>query len=139
MGTPGVRAKQNRGNRGGNERVSRVLSSDLTGTPPPAVSALWSIAETPRERTGRHARVFQALSTGSIPVARLRRRAEFALSGLASGAERALAAVATADEIVGTLVAVMSLTGVPRTVSAAPKLGLALGYDVEAALEALDA
>lgn len=53
--------------------------------------------------------------------------------------ERALAAGATADEIVGTLVAVMSLTGVPRTVSAAPKLGLALGYDVEAALEALDA
>jgi 4-carboxymuconolactone decarboxylase len=53
--------------------------------------------------------------------------------------ERALAAGATADEIVGTLVAVMSLTGVPRAVSAAPKLGLALGYDVEAALEGLDA
>jgi 4-carboxymuconolactone decarboxylase len=52
--------------------------------------------------------------------------------------ERALAAGATADEIVGTLVAVMSLTGVPRAVSAAPKLGLALGYDVEAALEGLD-
>ena len=52
--------------------------------------------------------------------------------------ERALAAGATTDEIVGTLVAVVSLTGVPRAVSAAPRLGLALGYDVEAALEGGD-
>ena len=51
--------------------------------------------------------------------------------------ERALAAGATADEVVGTLIAMMSLTGIPRAVSAAPKLGLALGYDVEAALERL--
>jgi 4-carboxymuconolactone decarboxylase len=49
--------------------------------------------------------------------------------------ERALAAGATTDEIVGTLVAVISLTGVPRAASAAPKLGLALGYDVDAAFE----
>ena len=53
--------------------------------------------------------------------------------------ERALAAGATTDEIVGTLVAVISLTGVPRAVAAAPKLGLALGYDVDSALEGLDA
>lgn len=52
--------------------------------------------------------------------------------------ERAISAGATAEEIVGTLVAVMSLTGVPRAVSAAPKLALALGYDVDAALESLD-
>jgi 4-carboxymuconolactone decarboxylase len=52
--------------------------------------------------------------------------------------ERALAAGATADEVVGTLVAMMSLTGVPRAVSAAPKVGLALGYDVDAALEGDD-
>ena len=50
----------------------------------------------------------------------------------------ARAAGATADEIVGTLVAVVSLTGVPRAVAAAPKLGLALGYDVDAVLEGLD-
>ena len=49
--------------------------------------------------------------------------------------DRALAAGASTDEIVGTLVAVISLTGVPRAVSAAPMLGLALGYDVDAALE----
>jgi 4-carboxymuconolactone decarboxylase len=50
--------------------------------------------------------------------------------------ERALAAGATADEIVGSLLAVLPATGVPRVTSAAPKLGLALGYDVEEALEA---
>ena len=48
--------------------------------------------------------------------------------------DRALAAGVTTDEIVGTLFAVTCLTGVPRAVSAAPKLGLALGYDVDAAL-----
>ena len=52
--------------------------------------------------------------------------------------DRAIAAGATADEIVGTLVAVICLTGVPRAVSAAPRLGLALGYDVDADLEAID-
>jgi len=38
--TPGVRAKQNRGNRGGNERMSWVLSPHLARSPPLAVSAL---------------------------------------------------------------------------------------------------
>ena len=52
--------------------------------------------------------------------------------------ERALAAGATPDEIAGTLFAVVCLTGVPRAVAAAPKLALALGYDVDAALEGLD-
>ena len=52
--------------------------------------------------------------------------------------ERALAAGATPEEIAGTLLAVVGLTGVPRAVAAAPMLALALGYDVEAALEGLD-
>jgi 4-carboxymuconolactone decarboxylase len=52
--------------------------------------------------------------------------------------EHALAAGATTDEIVGTLVATVSLTGVPRAVAAAPKIGLALGYDVDSILEGLD-
>jgi len=42
------------------------------------------------------------------------------------------------DEIVGCLIAVMAAVGVARVVSAAPKLGLALGYDVDLALELLD-
>jgi 4-carboxymuconolactone decarboxylase len=51
---------------------------------------------------------------------------------------RALAAGASPDEISGTLLAVVCLTGLPRAAAAAPKLALALGYDVEAALEGLD-
>jgi 4-carboxymuconolactone decarboxylase len=42
---------------------------------------------------------------------------------------------ASNDEIVGCLVAALPALGVARVVSAAPKLGLALGYDVGAALE----
>ena len=51
------------------------------------------------------------------------------------GVQWALAAGATADEIVGTLMAVAPLTGVARVVAATPEVGLALGYDVDAALE----
>lgn len=49
--------------------------------------------------------------------------------------EAAEAAGATTDEIVGTLVAVMPAIGSARVVSAAPKVALALGYDIEDALE----
>ena len=50
----------------------------------------------------------------------------------------ALAAGATSDEIVATLEAVTPVTGAARVVQCAPKLALALGYDVDAALERLD-
>ena len=43
---------------------------------------------------------------------------------------------ASSEEIVGCLIAIIPVVGVARVVSAAPKVGLALGYDVEAALEA---
>jgi 4-carboxymuconolactone decarboxylase len=55
-----------------------------------------------------------------------------------SAVEDALAAGSTYDEIVGTLIAVMPVVGVARVVSAAPNLGLALGYDVSEALETLE-
>jgi 4-carboxymuconolactone decarboxylase len=42
---------------------------------------------------------------------------------------------ASSEEIVGCLIAVLPSVGVARVVSAAPKVGLALGYDVDAALE----
>jgi 4-carboxymuconolactone decarboxylase len=48
----------------------------------------------------------------------------------------ALAAGASIDEIVGTLIAIAPTVGVARVVSAAPELALALGYDCEAAFEA---
>jgi len=67
--------------------------------------------------------------------------AMFALgAGAASyraGVEDAVAAGATYDEIVDALVAVMPIAGAARVTSTAPQLGLALGYDVDAALEAL--
>jgi len=53
-----------------------------------------------------------------------------------ASAEVALASGASPDEIVGILIAVAPAIGLGRVVSAAPELGLALGYDVEAALEA---
>ena len=47
----------------------------------------------------------------------------------------ALDAGATDDEIVGTLAAVAPVSGLTRTVSAAPELAVTLGYDVDEALE----
>lgn len=85
--------------------------------------------EQARERSGLDAKT-HALVRLSTTVA-----VEASQSSYQHAVERALAAGATTDEIVGTLLAVISLTGVPRAVSAAPKLGLALGYDVDAALE----
>ena len=50
----------------------------------------------------------------------------------------ALAAGVTGNEIVACLEAVTPVTGAARVVGCAPKLALALGYDVDAALERYD-
>lgn len=67
----------------------------------------------------------------------------FALDGSVStygwATSAALAAGATSDEIVELLIAMAPLIGSARVVCAAPKLGLALGYDIEADIEGLDA
>ena len=52
-----------------------------------------------------------------------------------SVAEEALAAGGTREELVGSLIVLIPVVGVPRVVAAAPNLGLALGYDVVDALE----
>jgi 4-carboxymuconolactone decarboxylase len=66
----------------------------------------------------------------------------FALDGSVStygwATSAALGAGVTSEEIVELLVAMAPLIGSARVVCAAPKLGLALGYDVEADIEALD-
>jgi alkylhydroperoxidase/carboxymuconolactone decarboxylase family protein YurZ len=54
---------------------------------------------------------------------------------LQSEVEAALAAGASMDEVVGTLIAVAPEIGSADTVSQAPELALALGYDVDAALQ----
>jgi len=51
--------------------------------------------------------------------------------------ESARACGATDEELVGCLIAVLPELGAARVISAAPRLGLALGYDVAAALEDL--
>ena len=51
---------------------------------------------------------------------------------------RALAAGASEDEIAGVLLAVAPVAGLGRVVAAAPDVAVALGYDIEAALEELD-
>ena len=50
-------------------------------------------------------------------------------------ASRALAAGATKDEITDVLLAIVSVTGLGRIVTAAPEVATALEYDVESALE----
>ena len=53
-------------------------------------------------------------------------------------ADVAIAAGATEDELVEILIAAAPLVGTAHVVAAAPKLALAIGYDVEAALEGRD-
>jgi 4-carboxymuconolactone decarboxylase len=53
-------------------------------------------------------------------------------------AARAMAAGATEGEIADVLLAIAPVAGLGRVVSAVPDLALALGYDVEAALEEPD-
>jgi alkylhydroperoxidase/carboxymuconolactone decarboxylase family protein YurZ len=50
-------------------------------------------------------------------------------------ADAAVSAGATAAEIVEVLVGVVPTVGLPRVVAAAPKVGMALGYEIDGALE----
>jgi len=53
--------------------------------------------------------------------------------------EAAMRTGATIDDLLAVLIAVAGSVGSPRVVSAAPRIALAAGYDVDAALEASDA
>ena len=81
-----------------------------------------------------------ALDARTAALARF--AATIAVDGAASSIQHAvalgLAAGVTSAEIVATLEAVTPVTGAAQVVSSAPKVALALGYDVEAALESLD-
>jgi 4-carboxymuconolactone decarboxylase len=50
-------------------------------------------------------------------------------------AEVALDAGATAEEVVGTLIALAPISGLARVVSATPEVALAIGYDIDQAFE----
>jgi alkylhydroperoxidase/carboxymuconolactone decarboxylase family protein YurZ len=80
------------------------------------------------------------LNAKTVALARLA-----SLVALDAGGPSYRSAVAEADaagasdaELVACLACLMPAVGVPRVVSAAPRLALALGYDVGAALEELD-
>lgn len=55
-----------------------------------------------------------------------------ATSSLRATVERAIDAGATETEIVGVLIAVAPAVGLARVVSTAPRLAIAIGYDIEA-------
>ena len=78
------------------------------------------------EKTHALARLSASLAIDAAPIS------------YQSSVELAVAAGATVDEIVGCLIAVAPVIGLARVVSAAPELALALGYDVDAALETRD-
>ncbi len=52
--------------------------------------------------------------------------------------DRALAAGASIDDVIDTVKVVAPTVGLAHVVSAAPALALALGYDIDTALEAVD-
>jgi alkylhydroperoxidase/carboxymuconolactone decarboxylase family protein YurZ len=78
------------------------------------------------ERTAALVRVAAMIAVDAAP------------SSFQCAVSHALAAGVSADEIVATLEAVTPVTGAARVVQCAPKLALALGYDVDAALELHD-
>ena len=55
-----------------------------------------------------------------------------ATSSLRATVERAIEAGASETEVVGVLVAVAPAVGLARVVSTAPRLAMAIGYDIEA-------
>ncbi len=78
------------------------------------------------ERTAALVRVAAMIAVDAAP------------SSFQYGVAHALGAGATDDEIVAILEAVAPVTGVAKVVLCAPKVALALGYDVEEALERVD-
>jgi 4-carboxymuconolactone decarboxylase len=58
-----------------------------------------------------------------------------AVASYGAQADAAVDAGATAAEIVDVLVGVVPIVGLPRVVAAAPRLAMALGYDIDDALE----
>ena len=77
------------------------------------------------------------LDQKSLTLARLAALIAVGGAGASYGAQTdaAIGAGATTTEIVDVLVGVIPVVGLPRVVAAAPKLALALGYDMEEALQ----
>jgi 4-carboxymuconolactone decarboxylase len=83
-------------------------------------------------------RAFRVLDTKSLALVRL--AALIAVGGgsgpsYGEATDAAVSSGASPSEIVAVLVGVQPVVGMARVVAAAPQLGMALGYDTEAALE----
>jgi len=91
------------------------------------------------EHFAEHLARVEPVQLDSKTLALVRISALVAVGGMVPsyGAETdaAVSAGATAAEIVDVLVGVVSIVGLPGVVAAAPRLAMALGYDVEDALE----
>jgi alkylhydroperoxidase/carboxymuconolactone decarboxylase family protein YurZ len=93
------------------------------------IEALLAHDDTSAAETGLEPRVRALVQLGALVAV------DAAPPSYMSVAEEAIDAGATYEDLVGSLIVVMPVVGVPRVVSAAPNLGLALGYDVGEALE----
>jgi alkylhydroperoxidase/carboxymuconolactone decarboxylase family protein YurZ len=76
--------------------------------------------------------------TGSLVLLAALLALEASGSSCLWGVEEAFASGASAEEIVGTLVAVAPAVGMARAVRAAPSIARAIGYDLESAFERLE-
>ena len=107
------------------ERRLRSLALNDEG----ALASLLGARLDPDERSGLDAKTLALVRLGAVVVA----GASPVTYQWATGV--ALAAGATDDEIVGTLMAVAPVAGLTRVVSAAPEFAIALDYDIDEALE----
>jgi alkylhydroperoxidase/carboxymuconolactone decarboxylase family protein YurZ len=95
------------------------------------IGALLGHDSTTAEESGLDARMRALVQIGALVAV------DAAPPSYMSAAEEALGAGATYEDLVGSLIVVMPVVGVARVVAAAPNLGLAIGYDVGEALEAV--
>ena len=81
--------------------------------------------------------VVQVLDEKSLALAQLAALVAVggAVPSYAVAVDDAVNAGATADEVVDVLVGVLPAVGLPRVVAAAPRVALALGFDLDEALE----
>jgi alkylhydroperoxidase/carboxymuconolactone decarboxylase family protein YurZ len=98
------------------ETLLRASAAEERSLPEPAIDG----------RTAELVRIAATIAVDAAP------------SSFQRAVSHALAAGVSADEIVATLEAVTPVTGAARVVQCAPKIALALGYDVDAALERHD-
>jgi alkylhydroperoxidase/carboxymuconolactone decarboxylase family protein YurZ len=92
------------------------------------------VAEVLRDKGTQSSGTHQVLDTRTLALVRLAALVAVggAVPSYGAQADAAFDAGATAAEIVDVLVGIIPVVGLPCVVAAAPKVGLALGHDVDA-------